>query len=384
MEIFNALFDLLSSVSNKDDCDIVLKKYRDCFDIPVFNKMFNERSLEILSSLDGMVRKYYPSKKFCLIEHSEDYLNEEFVILDNKPLTKSCIPLSSPTVRPYTHINNLGLKLDIVLYNNIEKILGVQGFNDYIYPLEEELKLRGYKVLVSSHYLNCNVLHIVFGLNEMSNQPPSTPFIAVQLEQLASNFFNQEYLNRLSKALEVWEFSEDSVNSLKEKGVINTFHVPLGFCKTLFTKNNVPKNQDVIFIGTPSVYRREYIEKLKNKGINVNNMHGVLIKDRDIFSDCSKLVLNIHINPSYNEEQLRILGAMQRGALVISEKSKNMTNICIYGEDSDDVFNKCKEWLNKSESERFNKVIEILHNTTNFYENIPWKRIETYVRKYNK
>jgi len=68
-----------------------------------------------------------------------------------------------------------------------------------------------------------NPLHIIF---DARTAPLTQKYIQVQLEQLVSSFFNQQYISKLANAEQVWEFSPRNIDILEKHLPQRPFYLP--------------------------------------------------------------------------------------------------------------------------------------------------------------
>lgn len=97
---------------------------------------------------------------------------------------------------------------------------------------------------------NDHDLFIVFNAHELNRRLPKR-YIVYNFEQLtASNRMSHEFVNRLTSALHVWDYSQENIRVL-ETSKINAKFVPLGYCTTM---EPVTPNQTVALSSRPIDY----------------------------------------------------------------------------------------------------------------------------------
>ncbi|MDD0823415.1 hypothetical protein PTQ27_02880 [Mannheimia sp. AT1] len=161
---------------------------------------------------------------------------------------------------------------------------------------------------------------------QMFNELPEQ-YIAFQLEQsVTSRWFNKEYLNKLSNAYAVLDYSLDNISFLQKNGLSfqKIFFSPLGFYPSFF--NHMEENEiyDVLFYGDiKNERRKKYIDKLASKyRVKViKNSFG-----NELYQEIAKakIIVNIHYYDNALLETTRLYECLSLNKLVISEKSADL------------------------------------------------------------
>lgn len=288
---------------------------------------------------------------------------DEIAVIEG-PVTAASFPTANPIIRPLHLTAGLGLVsrnvpaeplvssvmatgTDIAIYNTCD------SFDEYLDPLASELRKRGYSVVITREIIqNPAVFHFMFGLNNAGTSLPLGKFIAVQLEQITSQWISPDYLDRLRHAVEVWEFSRTSVPILRLLG-INAVHVPLGKSETTIPPlNEQGEDIDVLFFGSLNERRQAIIEGLRDYGISVHLAQGVFGATKDALIDRSKIVLNLHYYDKASDEQLRIIPALMRVKLVVSEEGADRLPYAEVCTGTSALALACRKWLTASASQR--------------------------------
>lgn len=243
-------------------------------------------------------------------------------------------------------------------------------FDEYVNSLAYVLRQRGYNVMVFTTLpLPANSFYIMFGLLSASVPAPTSPYIAVQLEQETSAFFTPAYLEKLRGAVEVWEFSESTIPFLEGHG-IKVRHVPLGKVPTILTPLGF-EQIDVVFLGVLNAHRREILKKLTDAGIQVATASLVFGSVKAELIARARIVLNIHYYPNATLEQLRVLPALMTGKLVISESSRDQQPMAEFGATGDEILELCQRWLAVTPEQRQSRALELLAQIPDFDRLVP-------------
>ncbi|MBU3567982.1 hypothetical protein ICN45_07235 [Polynucleobacter sp. UK-Pondora-W15] len=157
------------------------------------------------------------------------------------------------------------------------------------------------------------------------------PYIVYQLEILDDELGHlknyPKYLEFLSRALSVWDYSPKNFNYLQSKGLQNVEFVPPGYhsISEKLARRNSEHQFDFLFIGSLSPRRAIFLERLVKRGYKVGavteNNEAFGIK-RDQLIAGSKILVNVHCFEDLNTlETVRISYLLTNGAVVISEAS---------------------------------------------------------------
>ena len=167
---------------------------------------------------------------------------------------------------------------------------------------------------------------IVLGANllpELPDVKPPGKAILFNLEQITpgSEWLTADYLKLLKRHV-VWDYSRYNIEQLRQLGIRNIFHCPIGFSESLKRIQHAPdKDIDVLFYGSVNARRLAILESLANAGLKIETLFGVYGEQRDALIARSKLVLNIHYYPAKIFEIVRISWLLANGVCVVSEES---------------------------------------------------------------
>lgn len=243
-------------------------------------------------------------------------------------------------------------------------------FDEYAIPLLHVLQRRGVTVVLRTELpLPEARLTIIFCLLDSRVAVPTTPYIAVQLEQRTSGFFTPEYLTRLRGSVEVWDFCAANLPMLVYHG-IRVRYVPLGRVETPLLPLE-EENFDVLFLGALNSHRNAILNHLTQNGITVvTNNHTFRVGKQELLRR-ARLVLNIHYYPNAGEEQLRIIPALSVGKLVISEPGADGLAIAELATTPEEFLAKCRYWLAATPLQRQQRALEILATIPDFASVVP-------------
>lgn len=202
----------------------------------------------------------------------------------------------------------------------------------------------------SNLYLLCTV---------HEGKPLPKHYIAYNWEQLTTNKpWNNSFFDRLRRAHCVWDYSWNNVQLLKTKG-ISAIHVPLGYAKCMeFCRKDVPKDIDVVFLGSINEPRQQKLQYLLRS--YRNRPEKLFISDScwgnqmaQVY-ERTKIGLNLHYYGGKTIlEVLRVIPMMANGLFVISE----------HGDDPwyESKFSDMVTWIDsKNPQDLLRKTIELL------------------------
>ncbi|MGI5221163.1 hypothetical protein [Nocardia sp. CA-290969] len=165
--------------------------------------------------------------------------------------------------------------------------------------------------------------HIVFGSNTLSWWNLEVPADAVlfNLEQISadSQWVTAELLS-LFRRHTVWDYSLRNIAALRELGVPDVQHVPIGYVPEL---ERIPaaaeRDIDVLLIGSLNERRMAPIEELRRLGLDAQAHFGVYGPARDALYARAKIVLNTHFYDAKIFEIVRVSYLLANGVFVVSE-----------------------------------------------------------------
>jgi Glycosyl transferases group 1 len=166
-------------------------------------------------------------------------------------------------------------------------------------------------------------VNIVFGAHLL---PPSLPLpansILFNLEQIVPGamWVTPRYLDLL-RAHRVWDYSLQNIAALREAGVGDTVHVPVGYAPAL--ERIVPQSEDidVLFYGAYCERRTALVQRLGERGWRARYAFGTYGSERDELIARSKVVLNVHFYEQARLEVARCFYLLANGRFVLSEES---------------------------------------------------------------
>jgi hypothetical protein len=187
--------------------------------------------------------------------------------------------------------------------------------------------------------------------------------IIYNFEQIDPNspWLDQTYFSLLNK-YKVWDYSLQNIQILKDMGVTNIHHLPLGYVYQMSRINSSDqKDIDILFYGSINQRRENIILSLKEHGINIINLFGVYGQERDSFIARSKIVINIHFYESKIFEIARVSYLLANNVCVVSEEGpdpiEKMYSDAVVFSAYDQLVPTCLSLLNNEE-----KRIEISNN----------------------
>jgi hypothetical protein len=223
---------------------------------------------------------------------------------------------------------------------------------------------------------NCDDVYIFVGINKLIKEYPKK-YIIYQFEQADSfyysdsgeteynYFFNENYLNVLKGAYQVWDYSKSNITWLKNKlGVENIHYVPICFVHNMNKNIKAEKDIDILFYGSLNKKRKTILNRLeevaKSNGLNlVIQNNDCWDEDLDKLIARAKIVLNIHFYENATLELHRLSQLLSNKCFVMCEASKDKELIHKYKGGMEfaqhsDVASRCLYWLGQSTEERTN------------------------------
>jgi glycosyl transferase family 1 len=164
---------------------------------------------------------------------------------------------------------------------------------------------------------------ILFGAHHLPPHLSLDPgAILFNLEQIVPGaiWVKQEYLERLRRH-RVWDYSARNVAALREMGVREAVHVPLGYAERLERVPRAQEDIDVLFYGVYNERRMAPLRRLAQRGRKVTWVNGVYGEERDRLIARSRIVINIHFYGESRLEVARCFYLLANGRFVLSEES---------------------------------------------------------------
>ena len=175
----------------------------------------------------------------------------------------------------------------------------------------------------SSGRLLGDSVNIVFGAHLL---PPSLSLpansILFNLEQIVPGamWVTPRYLELL-RTHRVWDYSLRNIAALREAGVANTAHVPVGYAPVLERIVPQSENIDVLFYGAYCERRTALVQRFGDRGWRARYAFGTYGGERDELIARSKVVLNVHFYEQARLEVARCFYLLANGRFILSEES---------------------------------------------------------------
>ena len=208
-------------------------------------------------------------------------------------------------------------------------------FDDVALSVAASLRDLGYECSMTANEMRADAINILIGSIMFNDALISShlkqPYIVYQMEILDDHQGHlknyPKYLDFLSRALSVWDYSPKNFEYLKSKGLKNLSYVPPGYhsaCEN-FSWQEPPHEFDFLFIGSLSPRRSEFLQSLINTGYRVGAItqnNGAFGENRDQVIANSKIIVNVHCFDDLDVlETVRISYLLSNHAVVISEAS---------------------------------------------------------------
>lgn len=143
--------------------------------------------------------------------------------------------------------------------------------------------------------------------------------ILFNLEQASSAWFTDAYTNLLRRH-EVWDYSTQNIELLRQKGVTAKF-CPIGYEPCLTRIAPREEDYDVLFYGSVFGRRTEILRRFQEAGVVVNVLFGCYGSERDAWIARSKIILNLHAYENAPLERVRLSYLWANKKFIISEQS---------------------------------------------------------------
>lgn len=203
-------------------------------------------------------------------------------------------------------------------------------------------------------------LYILFGANvwtDLSLLP--IRYVIMQLEQSSiCKWFIPPYFSRLARAEQVWDYNLANIDYLRSKG-ITAYHVPIGYSPLFDPPPSIPESIDILFLGQlRNEHRKDVLSQIRQAGLTVVTSNNVFGDAKKRLVAQAKIVLNLHYGYTALLEEARIIPLLAAGKVVISETVTDSRYVSLYQDhvsfahDSDHLISLCREWLQRSPSER--------------------------------
>jgi len=200
-------------------------------------------------------------------------------------------------------------------------------------------------IIIGCHLLDPNLIEQI---------PKST--IIVNTEQIYKDKTDwNKNIYTWVRNFEVWDYSEKNIQKLCQIGVNTAKLLKIGYQKELARLDNFKnKDIDILFYGTVNERRKEVLNKLIHKGLNVKKLFGVYGKERDKLIERSKVVINLHAYESQIFEIVRVFYLLTNSVAVVGEVNEtteinNMFLEGIYAANYDGLVDACIELVKSDE-----------------------------------
>lgn len=176
-------------------------------------------------------------------------------------------------------------------------------------------------ICIMSLYLNHDI-------TQFREKHPNQKIIIYQLEPLCCIdhwWKSDDIIKQLKKVDEVWEYDYQNLLYLKLHGINANFR-PFLYSKNIDTIQYKPKDIDVLFFGTSTSRRYEWLHNL-NFHLRQNTRTMILANifhpEIDDYIARSKIIINIHNGDTVKQQEQPRLGyLLANGKHIISERSE--------------------------------------------------------------
>lgn len=197
-----------------------------------------------------------------------------------------------------------------------------EAYREVAETVEIGLRKLGHDVMLSDHHIEGNRINIVFGFHMLNADnlpllPESTIFY--QLEQVAIGNLKPIF-HQVKSRFVVWDYSPRNCETLRDHGITNVVHVPIGYVPEMRRIQAAPEQDiDVLFYGLVDKRRLRILRGLEQAGVRVRLLQGVYGAERDACIARSKVVLNMHLYEARIFELVRVFYLLANSKAVVSE-----------------------------------------------------------------
>ncbi len=223
---------------------------------------------------------------------------------------------------------------------NICALNGSAAFRECMMFCYHGIASMGYETTITD-YLMPDAINIVFGSGPVPwtvMAAQANHIIIFNLEQVSPEvqWFDLTYFRQFLNA-PLWDYNQKNIRILSQAGVPQISHVPLGYVPEMTVapiarawldqtpEPEVVQDIDVLFYGSMSGRRRETLDALKARGLNVmigDTDHPCIGEYRDQLIARAKVVVNIHYYETVGIfEIVRVSYLLANGKAVVSELS---------------------------------------------------------------
>lgn len=202
------------------------------------------------------------------------------------------------------------------------------GFDDAILPLYYALQSLGYEVELRCNSVNAQSRNIVFGSCIAPRRigrrlPPGSIIFNLEQANRESKWCNKDYLVHLHD-FPVWDYSRENVRLLREMGVEDVTHVPLGYVPEMTRLDSAfPPDVDMLFYGLVTDRRDAILRAAVGRGLRLLASQDAFGDLRDTLLAHTRAVLNIHQFLPARLEVVRLGYVWANKKAVLSERRED-------------------------------------------------------------
>lgn len=203
-----------------------------------------------------------------------------------------------------------------------------EGLREVAEVVHYGLLASGYDSILSTRLDEPGRRSILLGAHLLSRfklERPRPGSILYNLEQIdpESGWIGDGYL-ALLRGYAVWDYSQHNIARLRQRGVRNLHHVPLGWTPEIGRiAPAAVQDIDVLFYGSVNERRARLLRALQARQVSVKHVFGVYGKERDALIARAKIVLNLHYYESKIFEIVRVSYLLSNGVCVLSEEGSD-------------------------------------------------------------
>ncbi len=207
-------------------------------------------------------------------------------------------------------------------------------FDDLLELLTDTLEQLGHAVQRTTTHFDRSRINILVGHTAAlekeaydSIRSSGAKYIIFQMETLTDRPGiprpSQAYLDVLSHANQVWDYSKNNLAFLAARGCRDLQFIPLGYSRRLERIAHAEqKDMDVLFYGAGNARRLKIVDALRARGLRVDAFFKAYGSARDQAIARARIVLNLHKFDHSELEQVRISYLLNNRVFVISESAE--------------------------------------------------------------
>jgi hypothetical protein len=235
------------------------------------------------------------------------------------------------------------------------------GFREIAEGLHRALLALGHDSVLTSRLDLDDRRTIVLGANHLIHyglEVPRNP-IFYNLEQLSDDspwIAMPEFID-LFRRHRNWDYSQANIEYLAALGLPPPTYVPIGYVPELTRIPQAAEDIDVLFYGVLSERRYAILRDLRDRGLRVKWLSGVLGTSRDAWIARSRIVLNLHYWDAKIFEIARVSYLLANRRTVVSERGTDPTlerelESGVAFADYDELVDRCVELLGDEQKRR--------------------------------